>query len=828
MNVAATGSSRRGQRIRRALWWSLGMILAGLAAWALLKVLNQEEQYRPGDSVEGITRELDRNAGAAGSGFAFTDVTREAGLSDFVSFAGNRTSQLPEDMGGGVAWGDFDNDGDDDLFVVSAGGPLGAPEKALAPSLLYENLGGGKFRQYDAFPDLRIRGMGAAWADYDNDGWLDLAVTGYDTIRLFHNKQGHGFEPVAKAIPSLPGFWTGVSWGDFNRDGWQDLYICGYVKYRFESKDASRRSEQFGQAVPHTLNPSSYEPERNLLFQNDGKGGFREVARALGVDNSTGRSLSGLWHDFDNNGWLDLYVANDISESKLYLNRDGRFEDAGRTAWVGEYRGSMGLAAGDFDRDGDDDLFITHWVAQQFALYESLLAQQGLVDKKPAELHFTDVAELKGIGQPTLRSIGWGAEFADLDSDGWPDLAVAAGSTFESEASPKRLIGMPSFLFRNQKGEGFQNITTSTLPTQTPHVSRGLAVSDFDNDGDLDIAIVDLDGGVRLLRNDTRQGHAIRLRLRAPADGAQVTAWTGNTPLRRTISSASYLSQSTRLVHIGLGDATRVDRLVVRWPGAAREETFGPVDATRNVIWEIQPGQPPKAPMDDKQRQIAFWDKQRAGMDKWKRDRDPQAAAALFKEALALDPKHEDARYYLASSLAALGDSAGAIAELKTLLTINPASHRGLQRLALLRAQTAKTRADLETAAMEAQRAHDLNPEETGALLLRAEIELLQGNNTAAQGHLDRVIRSNQRSALAHFLLAYMTPSAAAKKAHLDATAKARGPEWKPRGSVLEGDTKQLMHDETSLLGAYADAWDSKSDPQPQFAALARRLQQFR
>ncbi len=340
-------------------------------------------------------------------------------------------------MGSGVAWGDFDNDGLDDLFVVSGGGSLDLPPSQRAPSVLYRNLGDGRFEKVQDFPDLRILGMGAAWGDYNNDGWLDLVVTGYDTIILFRNDHGHLVRD--KSFPSPKGFWAGVSWGDYNRDGYLDLYVCGYVKYKPGEHNESANSTQFGLEVPFTLNPASYEPERNLLFRNNGNGTFTEVAEELGVANPEGRSLSALWHDFDGDGWPDLYVANDISENKLYLNHHGTFVDAGKSAWVEEYRGSMGLAAGDFDRDGDDDLFISHWIAQGFALYQSLLSEQkGMASG--SELHFTDVAAIMGIGQPSMQEIGWGASFVDFDSDGWPDLAVANGSTFEQkETLPRRL-----------------------------------------------------------------------------------------------------------------------------------------------------------------------------------------------------------------------------------------------------------------------------------------------------------------------------------------------------------------------------------------------------
>lgn len=825
------GALRASRRRRRALSALFGLVVlacVGAAVWILLR--SGEEEYAPGAAVEGITRTLDNTVETGPGQIRFSDVTAAAGLGEARSFAGTRTSQLPEDMGGGVAWADFDNDGDDDLLFVSAGGPLDAEQRRLAETILFENVGG-RFRRYAGFPSLRLRGMGAAWADFDNDGWLDVAISGYDRLILLHNRRGR-FD-VSRLLPSPRGFWTGVSWGDFDRDGWPDLYVCGYVKYRFEQSHRSRVSRQFGQAVPYTLNPSSYEAERNLLFRNAGGRAFVECAGELGVDDASGRSLSALWHDFDQNGWQDLYVANDISESRLFLNHGGRFDNAGPKAWVNEYRGSMGLAAGDFDRDGDDDLFISHWIAQQFALYESLLVQQKLLKEGASGLHFTDVAEMRGIGQPTLRSIGWGAEFADFDSDGWLDLAVAAGSTFETGSTPRRLVAMPSFLFHNARGETFRHLADPSLPFSKPHVSRGLALSDFDGDGDLDLAIVDLDAGLRLLRNDTRQGHSVHLRLRGPdrrpwsgADGAVVTAWIGKTPLRRTVSSASYLSQSTREVHIGLSDAGHADRVTVRWPDGRAEE-FGPLGA--QAWWELAPGAMPrllKAEIAGKDRQLRFWDTHHEAMRLWKQAGDPPAAARKFREALALDPLHEDARYYLAGALAAAGESHAALAELSILARRNPQSQRAFSRRAFLLASAARTRAELLEARGDALRAHSINPEETGALLLLGEIELLLGHNEDARRRLERVALANPRSEAAHFGLAWLAwqrRDSSSMRRHLDAVRRARGPEWKPNRSTAEGDTKRLFHEGGSLLKPAADTWDGDAVPEPTFAELRRR-----
>jgi tetratricopeptide (TPR) repeat protein len=439
-----------------------------------------------------------------------------------------------------------------------------------------------------------------------------------------------------------------------------------------------------------------------------------------------------------------------------------------------------------------------------------------------------------GVGQPTLRSIGWGAEFADFDSDGWVDLAVAAGSTFETEGAPRRLVPMPSFLFHNVKGEVFRHMADPSLPFAKPHVSRGLAVSDFDRDGDLDVAIVDLDGGLRLLRNDTRQGKAIHLHLHGPegrrwsgVDGAVITAWVGKTPLRRTVSSASYLSQSTRVVHIGLGEAAYADRLTVRWPDGRTEE-FGPVGS--QARWALSPGGIPRfvnGELRGKERQLRFWDVHQEAMRLWKQAGDPQAAAARFREALSLDPLHEDARYYLASALAAAGETQAAVTELSILARLNPQSQRAFSRRAFLLASVARTRPELAEARSDALRAHSINPEETGALLLLGDIELLLGHDEEARRRLERVVQANPRSEAAHFGLAWLAwqrRDHAGARRHLEKVRAARGPEWKPKRATAEGDTARRFHEEGSLLKLESDLWDGASGPEQAFAGIMRRV----
>jgi enediyne biosynthesis protein E4 len=884
-----TEPRRMSRRHRRIIWTGSVLftiaLIAALVTWRIHRE-NEPEEYVPGEASSDVTSAIsDQAAKRTSVGVStprievqsretdplrdpgrklpsgapkplFTDVTAKAGLASFRQFQGARSSQLPEDMGSGLAWGDFDNDGYDDLFVVSGGGALDLAPSQRAPSVLYRNLGNGRFKKVQSFPELRILGMGAAWGDYNNDGWLDLVVTGYNSIILFRND--HGRLVRDKSFRAPEGFWTGVAWGDFNRDGNLDFYVCGYVKYIPAGKDRiSTNTQQFGLEVPFTLNPASYPPERNLLFRNNGDGTFTEVAQQLGVANPEGRSLSALWHDFDGDGWLDLYVANDVSENKLYLNRNGKFIDAGRSAWVEEYRGSMGLAAGDFDRDGDDDLFITHWIAQQFALYQNLSTEQKASKKGKSELHFTDVAEMRGVGQPSLQSIGWGTSFVDFDSDGWLDLAVANGSTFEQkDTAPPRLAPMPSFLFWNARGEFFHDLAPWNRSLATPHVSRGLAIADYGNDGAMDIAVVDHGEGVRLLRNDVPHGNWAEFRLHSRVgrdraavgfgDGATVVAWVGGVPLRRTVTSASYLSQNSRRVHIGLGAATKIDRLEVRWLGG-RAETWTSLDA--NHIWDItqgqreprlfEPGTPhpadaavlPQPRQLTKQELVRFWDRQRSAMDAMKRERDSAKAERLFREALAINPGHEDSRYYLANSLAEHGDTPGAVAELDTLARINPQSHRAFQRKGELLAASALSQRDLAGAREALNTALRINPEETGTLLLLGEVDLARGDGAGAQRRFEHVCQANPRAGAAWFLrgyLAWKRGDAREAVTLLNAARNTRGKDWKPFGAVAEGDVQRRMHRESGFLTTFEQQWNGAPVPARAFSDLDNFLKRYR
>jgi len=847
MNRTAA-TTRLSQRQRRTVMTAGVMLVAIILGGAALVLTNRDRrphEYTPGEVNTDITESLKRGLPSDAPAPKLVDVTEEAGLANFVTFAGDRTSQLPEDMGPGAAWGDYDNDGDDDLFLVSAGGPLTVPPERWAPSALFENLGDGHFRRVDAFPEPRLMGMGAAWGDVDGDGWIDLVVTGYNALLLYRNERGHFVRDTRFA--SRQGFWSGAAWGDYDNDGNLDLYVCGYVQYTQSDADRAKASEQDGNAVPYTLNPASYEPERNLLFRNNGAGIFTEVAAKLGVANPQGRSLSALWHDFDDDGWLDLYVANDISDNVLYHNVKGRFEDISHAARVGDYRGAMGLAAGDWNRDGDDDLFITHWIAQENALYDSQLKDIG-------QLSFVDAGDVTGLGQIALPMVGWGTEFVDFDGDGWLDLVVANGSTFETSGPPKRLKPQNPFLFWNRRGESFYDLAPFAQSLATPHVARGLAVSDFDNDGDVDILIARHGERVQLLRNDMQQGHWTEVVLRArpkgrtatrPAIGAQAVAHVKDATLRRAVTSASYLSQSTAVLHFGLGEAAAIDRLDVRWRGATASTYAGLAAGQR---WEIIEGDPvprplvrgprPQSPtgshmgsapiqLPDRERQISFWDRYRAGMQALKVEHNCPKAIASFREALIYDPAHEDSRYYLGNCLAAEGDIDGALAQYEQLTHDNPQSHRGHARWGTLRAMTARSAADLASAERALDNAHRLNPEETGALLALGEVALMRGQRTVARQRLASVCQTNPRAAGGFFLLGYLrwkAGDAAGARDFLEEARTALGPEWKPTGATAEGDVAKKAYSETTPLSRFWQSWDGALVPAQAYARLEAYL----
>ncbi len=546
-------------------------------------------RYNPEERAEGITAGLERRLPPGYPRVTFTEVAEQSGVS-FQHFFGSRSTQLPEDMGSGAAWGDYDNDGDDDLLVVNISGPLTLSQAELARSpaacRLYQNNGDGTFTDVTERAGLllRICGMGAAWGDYDGDGWLDLVITSYPDLYLFRNNGDGTFTDVCEAagFSQFKGFWTGASWADYDRDGDLDLYVCGYVKYHFNPDDWNKVSMQFKAEVPFTLNPSSYQPERNLLFRNNGQGTFTEVAKQAGVENLTGRSLSAAWCDFDDDGWVDLYVANDVSDNAMFKNLGrGKFADLSHATWVADYRGAMGLGIGDWDGDGDFDIFITHWIAQENALYSNLrIAFRG---GQPGKMVFMDVADQYGLGQISLDYVKWGTSFFDYDNDGKPDLFVANGSTFQDEQDKRRLIPMRHLLFWNKGDpEGFfETSAVSGAIFQQKTVGRGAAFADYDNDGDVDVFVTNHSGPAWLLRNDGgNQNRWLKVKVQGRKNrfgvGAKVKIMVGGQmQIHQLGAQPSYLSGNSLTAHFGIGQAALIDQVTVIFPSGKMVQRQG-------------------------------------------------------------------------------------------------------------------------------------------------------------------------------------------------------------------------------------------------------------
>lgn len=570
-------------------WSAISGVATAVVCGAVLFASRSERLIIPaaGAHVEGLTSVLRNELGASTTPIRFDDVTRQFGIA-FRHFPAKRSSLIAEDMGSGLAWGDYDGDGFPDLFLVNFAGPVlpgASVNREQGRARLYHNIRGERFEDVteQAGIDFAGFGMGACWGDYDNDGDIDLYVTAFGENVLYENLGDGTFRDVTqRSGANDPRFSSGCSWSDYDRDGNLDLYVCNYVDFVFREGDRSLSDPQNAEQ-PYTLNPSAYNPLPNSLFHNNGDGTFTDVARAAGVADAKGKSLSAAWMDMDNDGWPDLYVANDVSLNGVFRNRgDGTFEDIGASSLAADYRSAMGLAVSDFDNDGDLDMFITHWIAQENALYRNML----IGDKEAtaqSDLWYLDAADQFGLGQIALDMVGWAAGFVDFDNDGLRDLWMVNGHTFEKAMGDDRvLIPQPPFIFWNRGPKRFVDVAAQSCPRLAdPFVGRGGAEADFDRDGRVDLALAVHGGEPIILRNvSSPSGHWSRVILRQTSGNtyaigarAYVTAG-GVTQMAEVGSNPSYLSQGELALHLGLGRADRIDQLRIVWPDGS-EETHG-------------------------------------------------------------------------------------------------------------------------------------------------------------------------------------------------------------------------------------------------------------
>lgn len=510
----------------------------------------------------------------------FVDVTHEAGIR-FQHSIGSRSSLLPEDMGSGAGFADIDNDGDLDLYVVNIPGALkdisSKKKKDLPTNVLYRNNGDGTFTDITESANVGDTGygMGCVFADYNGDGNLDLYVTNYGENVLYRNNGDSTFTDVTQTAGVGCSLWsTGAAFADYDGDNHLDLYVCNYVVYDLQKlEEMKAESKQSGKPVPSALNPHVFEPQENIFYQNNGDGTFTDVTAEAGVAATGGRSLQAIFSDFDNDNDMDLYVANDTSENHAFRNEgNGNFTDVSAESWAADFRGSMGLTAGDVDADGDIDLFISHWVDEENALYRNLLNE----DKNPKRIRFVDESYTSMLAEVSIKQIGWGTSLFDYDNDGDLDIFVVNGSTFQKLDQPEVLIPQQDQLFQNNGNGVFRHVSKSTgIPMLPERVSRGATFGDYDSDGDVDIFIVNNYAKPTLLQNksDTSKNSNNWLHVKLIgtnenryAVGAKIQLTTTDaTQIREIYAGESYMSSNSYITEFGIGKSTQIIMLKVIW-----------------------------------------------------------------------------------------------------------------------------------------------------------------------------------------------------------------------------------------------------------------------
>jgi hypothetical protein len=511
----------------------------------------------------------------------FTDVTASAGIR-WRHFSGESDDRfLIEAMGGGVAFADFDGDGLLDIFLVTGGETPKARSSAPPQNALYRNLGEGRFVDVAAKAGVAVLpfyGMGVAVGDFDNDGFPDLFITGYPSSALLRNNGNGTFTDVTdKAGVGNQGKWAaGAAWLDYDRDGLLDLFVCNYVKFSFTDR---KRCEYAGKST--YCAQTAYQGEAPTLYHNNGDGTFTDVTAKAGLRNLEGRALGAVGIDIDDDGWPDLVVSRDASPNLMLINQhDGTFADRGLDAEIaftadGSARAGMGVDAGDVNEDGTPDLVVTNFNDENHALYLN-----------PGKYPFLEWTLQSGLARFTRSYVGWGTRFIDFDNDGRLDLMIVTGHinpiieatradvTYREPPLLLRNIGSGVFMnMQNQAGSGFRATFSA----------RGLAVGDYDNDGDTDFIFTTLNGTPVLCRNNVGNSKSwlglelVGTKSNRDAIGAKVTLHAGSRKLVRWVTGgSSYLSSHDRRVLFGLGDhsAQPVD-IDIRWPSGKEQRISG-------------------------------------------------------------------------------------------------------------------------------------------------------------------------------------------------------------------------------------------------------------
>ncbi len=527
----------------------------------------------------------------------FEDISRRAGLNvPHLSSPENR--YIIESMSGGVGFIDCDNDGKLDILTINGSSVERYRNGGDLMVTLYHQDADLKFTNITESAGLTRKGWGmsVAVADFDNDGWNDLYISGFGGNVLYRNLGNCRFEDVTeKAGVRSSGFSVGSPWADYDRDGFVDLFVPRYVVIDMDHLPEFGKDEKTCRfrGVMVQCGPRGLPGESDFLFHNRGNGTFEEVSKRAGVDDPLHYfGMSAVWGDYDNDGWPDLYVTNDGDPNQLYHNKgNGTFEEVGLLSGTalsvdGREKGGLGADFGDFDRDGQLDIYVTNFVDEANSLYWN----QG-------KTGFTDVAASAGIAQVTAPLVGWGVGFIDFDNDGWLDLFTAHGHVYPQMDQISYGAGykQPLLLFRNNRNRTFENISAQAgFDRLPPAAHRGVAFGDVNNDGKTDLLILNVGEPPTLLLNRTEtSNHAVLFKLigtksNKAAIGARVTVTTADgKAIDEVRAGGSYMSQNDLRLHFGLGQQTVMSNVEIRWPSGATENYK---DLAADFIYTITEG----------------------------------------------------------------------------------------------------------------------------------------------------------------------------------------------------------------------------------------------